>query len=115
MTDKQKKICDKYSARGDDGKVRCCECPLRINPGGFYDFRCKANSVYNRKIREWEYVEAEDKLYLSDQDKINKVLCEIRREIIKQFEGTYLYGFSIDDAAYKAHQKDVEIIERYIK
>lgn len=51
---KEVKICNKYSAKDSDGKVHCCECPLRKGTGS-YDFRCKANSHYDRKEREWIY------------------------------------------------------------
>lgn len=51
---REQKICDRYSTRGKDGKVRCCVCPLRKGEGD-YDSRCKANSHYNRQAREWEY------------------------------------------------------------
>lgn len=54
MTDRQKKICDKYSEMDENGKVHCNECPLRVGEG-IFDFRCKANSVYNRHTREWEF------------------------------------------------------------
>lgn len=53
--DRERKICDKYSAVGEDGKVRCRECPLRKGDWFFHDFRCKANSHYNRSTREWVY------------------------------------------------------------
>jgi hypothetical protein len=51
-TDKEKAICKKYSARDSKGYVHCNICPLRKGSG--YDFRCKANSHYNRKTKEWE-------------------------------------------------------------
>lgn len=51
LTDRQQKICEKYSARGEDGKVRCSECPLVID--NEYHM-CKANCTYNPKTREWE-------------------------------------------------------------
>ena len=51
---RDQKICDKYSAYDSKNRVHCSECPLRKGVGG-YDFRCKANSHYNRKTREWEY------------------------------------------------------------
>lgn len=50
--DRERKICDKYSARREDGKVRCNECPLVKDR---YHLLCKANSHYNRKTGEWEY------------------------------------------------------------
>ena len=52
-TDKERVICKKYSTYDTDGFVLCGACPLRKGSG--YDFRCKANSHYNRKTREWEY------------------------------------------------------------
>ena len=54
---KEKKICDRYSKRDEDGKVHCRQCPLQKGDGRQYDFRCKANSHYNRKTKEWEYDE----------------------------------------------------------
>ena len=53
---RDQKTCDKYSNRDKNDKVHCYECPLRKSKGS-YDFRCKANSHYNRKIKEWEYDE----------------------------------------------------------
>lgn len=54
---KDKKICDKYGARDDRGKVHCGECPLAKGNREEHDFRCKANSHYDRHAREWEYDE----------------------------------------------------------
>ena len=51
---REQKICEKYSKRDENDKVHCNECPLRKSEGN-YDFRCKANSHYNRKTKEWEY------------------------------------------------------------
>lgn len=59
MTRKEKKICEEYSKRDFQGKVHCFICPLRVEKG-LFDFRCKANSVYNRKTKEWEYKEGEE-------------------------------------------------------
>ena len=53
MTDKQQKICDKYSKKDKNGLVHCCECPLVVGNPKNYDFRCKANSHYDRKRKEW--------------------------------------------------------------
>ena len=53
-TQKEKKICEKFSKRGNDDLVHCNECPLKKGHGS-YDFRCKSNSHYNRKSKEWEY------------------------------------------------------------
>ncbi len=52
---RDQKICDRYSAYDDTGHVRCCECPLVKGNWKQYDFRCKANSHYDRKTGEWEY------------------------------------------------------------
>jgi hypothetical protein len=51
---REQKICDKYSAYDETGYVHCNECPLRKSEGN-YDFRCKANSHYDRQTKEWEY------------------------------------------------------------
>ena len=51
--DRERRICEKYSAYDSRGRVHCFECPLRKGEGA-YDFRCKANSSYNRRTREWE-------------------------------------------------------------
>lgn len=36
MTDRQKKICDRYSKRDADGFVHCNECPLVVDN---YDYQ----------------------------------------------------------------------------
>lgn len=59
LTPKNQKICDKYSAYDDSGLVHCLECPLIKGDPSQYDFRCKANSHYNRKTQVWEYDENE--------------------------------------------------------
>lgn len=64
LSARDQKICDKYSARDDKGLVHCCECPLRKGSSS-YDFRCKANSHYDRKQHEWEYDNVKE-VYLYD-------------------------------------------------
>lgn len=55
LTNKREKaICKKYSTYDETDHVHCSSCPLRKGQGN-YDFRCKANSHYNRQIKEWEY------------------------------------------------------------
>lgn len=50
-----RKICERYSKRDENGLVRCSQCPLMHgNPDG-YDFRCKATCHYDRKKKEWVY------------------------------------------------------------
>lgn len=49
---KDKRICEKYSTRDDTSHVHCGECPLVIDK---YLYMCKANSSYNRHIKEWEF------------------------------------------------------------
>ena len=51
-TQREQKICEKYGKRDKDGHVHCFECPLRKSKGD-YDFRCKANSHYDRKLKDW--------------------------------------------------------------
>lgn len=53
MTEKQKKICIRYSKRDEKGLVHCHECPLVVGSPENYDFRCKANSHYDRHRKEW--------------------------------------------------------------
>lgn len=53
----EQKICDKYSKRDEQGFVHCYECPLKKGNPVQWDFRCKANSHYDRKTKEWEYDE----------------------------------------------------------
>lgn len=52
---REEKICEKYGAYDKNNRVHCDECPLRKGDSDQYDFRCKANSHYNRRTREWEY------------------------------------------------------------
>lgn len=56
-SEREKRICEKYSAHDADGKVHCHECPLNKGLPDQYDFRCKANAHYNRHTKEWEYDE----------------------------------------------------------
>ncbi len=53
--EKERKICKKYSAYDDDGHVHCNECPLQKGNPAQWDFRCKANSHYDRHLKEWVY------------------------------------------------------------
>ena len=50
-TDREKAIC----AYDKNNRVHCDECPLIKGDPTQHDFRCKANSHYNRHTREWEY------------------------------------------------------------
>lgn len=52
---KDQKICDKFSKRDEKGFVHCNECPLNKGNPQNYDFRCKANSFYDRHTKEWIY------------------------------------------------------------
>ena len=52
-TDREEKICKKYGARDSNDKVHCYECPLLKGNPDNYDFRCKANSHYDKHIKEW--------------------------------------------------------------
>ena len=52
-TDREEKICKKYGTRDDNDKVHCYECPLLKGNPDNYDFRCKANSHYDKRTKEW--------------------------------------------------------------
>lgn len=52
-TERERKICRKYSKRDEADYVHCYECPLKKGTGN-WDYRCKANSHYNRRTKEWE-------------------------------------------------------------
>ena len=52
---KDQKICDKFRKRDEKGFVHCKECPLTKGNPQNYDFRCKANSSYDRHTKEWIY------------------------------------------------------------
>lgn len=57
LTEKQKRICEKYSAKDEHGHVHCPDCPLMVSA---YDLMCKANASYNRHTREWEFDEEDE-------------------------------------------------------
>lgn len=52
---REESICKKYSAYDETDHVHCHECPLVKGDNDRWDFRCKANSHYNRHTKEWEY------------------------------------------------------------
>lgn len=52
LTEKQKKICEKYSAYDETGHVHCNECPLVVSHS---KVMCRANSHYNKKTKQWEF------------------------------------------------------------
>lgn len=60
ITEKEKKICKKYSAYDKTMHVHCNECPLQKGNPNNYDFRCKANSHYDRKAKEWVFDDDEE-------------------------------------------------------
>ena len=37
LTEKEQAICNEYGARGEDGHVRCSECPLNLNKPEYID------------------------------------------------------------------------------
>ena len=51
-TERQKRICARYSARDENGFVRCNDCPLVVNA---YQHMCRAIAHYDRHSREWVY------------------------------------------------------------
>ena len=56
-TEREKKICQKYSSYDETDHVHCAECPLVKGDIRSWDFRCKANSHYNKHSKEWEFDE----------------------------------------------------------
>ena len=54
-TDREKAICEKYSAYDKNNRVHCNECPLSKGNPTQYDFRCIAMRDNNRHSRAWEY------------------------------------------------------------
>lgn len=56
-TDRERRICRKYSAPDGEGMVHCRECPL-VKSAQYT--MCKANSHFNRNTREWEMDDMED-------------------------------------------------------
>ena len=53
--ERERNICAKYSAYDKTNRVHCSECPLVKGNFHSWDFRCKANSHYDRKEKEWVY------------------------------------------------------------
>lgn len=47
--DKEKAICEKYSAKDENGKVHCSDCPLVVS---HIDLMCKATAHYNHRKKE---------------------------------------------------------------
>ena len=52
MTDKQREICNKYSAKDEKGFVHCNECPLVLDHN---ELMCKGNSHYDKKKKRWVF------------------------------------------------------------
>lgn len=42
LTPKEQEICEEYSKHGEDGRVRCHECPLNICDSVFLGLACYA-------------------------------------------------------------------------
>lgn len=59
LTPEEQAICDKYRAFDATGHVHCHECPLHFGNPDLWDFRCKANSVYDPVTND--YVEEDFK------------------------------------------------------
>lgn len=54
-TEREMRICRKYSARDDTGHVHCNDCPLNYKHyDGMDYFECKYYMHYNRHTRKWE-------------------------------------------------------------
>lgn len=70
-SEKDKKICAKYSAYDENHKCRCNECPLTKGDFRQHDFRCKANSHFDRHTGEWEF----DDDYYRDKTLDEYIIC----------------------------------------
>ena len=57
--DKDRRTCERYGARDETGHVHCTECPLNVSKY-VWDFMCKANSHYDRHLKEWVPDEVEE-------------------------------------------------------
>ena len=52
--DRDRRTCDKYSARDKTGHVHCAECPNRVLVDGYPEVgACKATYHYDRHLKEW--------------------------------------------------------------
>ncbi len=118
LTEKQKRICEKYSARDKDGFVHCKECPLVVD---HYSFTCRANSHYDRHRREWVADKMQNNLrgLAEQQDGILYIeqVEEWIEEIVEQLEeeSDFFCGEpmgSLQKAYYcKGIQKAIEIVK----
>ena len=86
--EKERKICEKYSSYDDTGHVRCDKCPLRKGQGS-YDFRCKANSHYNRKTKEWEWDDAKEVFIIDDAFIIQMLKDSQNQNEVKNYSSKY--------------------------
>lgn len=59
-TERERKICEKYGAYDENGYVHYRECPLARADTSRWDWRCKANSHYDRKLMMWVYDDEEE-------------------------------------------------------
>ena len=51
--DREKSICERYSARDSEGFVHCKACPLAKDPILYGFGLCKAVAHYDRNLKEW--------------------------------------------------------------
>lgn len=53
--ERERRICERYSAARADGKVNCVACPLNYRHYGvdMPEMACKAITHYDRHRREW--------------------------------------------------------------
>ena len=54
-SEREKRICAKYSARDADGNVHCAECPLNYRHfrSDMPPYTCKAVMTWDRQRMEW--------------------------------------------------------------
>ena len=59
-TERERKICAKYSAVDETGHVHCDRCPLNyLHYEDLPPYTCKASYHYDRHKREWLWDESE--------------------------------------------------------
>lgn len=58
-TERERKICAKYSAVDETGRVNCHKCPLNYLHYDLPPYTCKYTFHYDRNKREWVRDESE--------------------------------------------------------
>lgn len=59
-SERERRICEKYSAMDEAGFVHCRECPLSDRVFDMPPLSCKKLMHYDRRRREWVYDEEDN-------------------------------------------------------